>query len=201
MYSVLGHQNKTKKYVGVSLLTALAIVFAGLRIPIPFPILPYLKFDITEIPIFIVLIFYGFKYSVISSVLYWIILLNIGDFTPIGPTMKFLAILSTLTGYTIGYKVSRSNIVGLVCSAIVRVIVMSIMNYIVLVILMPGGIDWAASFISKILGLNLVSYYEKFLLVLTFTMIFNILHTIITIVPSNYISSILIRRLKLIVKS
>jgi len=199
MYNIMAHQNTTRRYVGTSLLTALAVVTATLKIHIPYPILPYLKFDLTEIPIFIVLVFYGLKLSTISSVVYWVILLGIGEFTPIGPTMKFLAILSMLIGYTIGYRIARSNITGLVCSIIVRVIVMSLMNYIVLELLIPGGLDWAVSFISRILGLEMTSYYEKFVTLLVFTAIFNTIHTVIVVLPSNYIVLLLVRRLRLIV--
>jgi len=199
MYNIMAHQNTTRRYVGTSLLTALAIAIATLKIHIPYPILPYLKFDLTEIPIFIVLVFYGLKLSTISSIVYWVILLGIGEFTPIGPTMKFLAILSMLVGYTIGYRITKSNITGLVCSIIVRVMVMSLMNYIVLELLIPGGLDWAASFVSRILGVKMTGYYEKFITLLVFTAIFNTIHTVIVVLPSNYIVLLLVRRLRLIV--
>lgn len=199
MYNIMAYQNNTRRYVGTSLLTALAVTIAILRIHIPYPILPYLKFDLTEIPIFMVLVFYGLKLSAISSIVYWIILLGIGEFTPIGPTMKFLAILSMLIGYTIGYKLAKNNITGLVCSIVVRAIVMSLMNYIVLELLIPGGLDWAVSFVFRILGVRITGYYEKLVTLLAFTAIFNTIHTVIVVLPSNYIVLLLVRRLRLIV--
>ena len=181
----------------VSIFGALASILAILPLSIPYPPIPYLKFDLAEIPVMVALLCFGPIPGVGSALIYWAILLLRGEFSPIGPTMKFLAVFSMLIGLWIGVKVFRGSRFTLHLSfllgAFLRVLSMSAMNYLVAYLLFPNFMSLAAGTISMVLGINISGGLSCLIMVLAFTAAFNLIHSILSIAPSilivKYISS------------
>jgi len=82
----------------ISLLVAISTVFGALSavlammpLSFSFPLIPYLKFDIAEIPVVTAFLGFGPFPGFISALTYWLILNIFGEWAPIGPAMKFIA--------------------------------------------------------------------------------------------------------------
>jgi len=180
-----------------SIFGALASILAILPLSIPYPPITYLKFDLAEIPVMIALLCFGPISGMGSALIYWGILLWRGEFSPIGPSMKFLAVFSMLMGLWIGAKIFRGSRLTLCLSFILgvflRILSMSAMNYLIAYLLFPGFMESAARNISLVLGINVSGELSCLIVVLIFTAIFNLIHSILSIVPSvvivKYISS------------
>ena len=171
-----------------SIFGALASILAILPLSIPYPPIPYLKFDLAEIPVMVALLCFGPIPGIGSALIYWAILLLRGEFSPIGPSMKFLAVFSMLIGLWIGVKVFKGSRFTLHLSfllgAFLRVLSMSAMNYIVAYLLFPNFMSLAARTISMVLGIKISGGLSCLITVLAFTAIFNLIHSILSIAPS-----------------
>ncbi len=171
-------------------LAAFSLVLAVLPLSLPFPPIPYLRFDPAEIPVFIALLGFGPASGMLATVVYFMALLAVGEFTPIGPTMKFLAVFSSLLGFWIGSRIIGSRGLGpmvgagAVVGSIVRVVAMTAANYVVLVMMFPEFLSFATTTLSAFLGLNLAADINGLFLVLLFTAVYNILHMVFSLVPS-----------------
>ena len=176
---------------------ALASVLAALPLSFPFPVIPYLKFDVAEIPVFLAFLGFGPLPGFISALTYWGILNLVGEFVPIGPAMKFLAVVSTLTGIWAGLRLSRSVRLGIpLCFTLgiaVRVLVMSLANYVVLVILFPEFLEFASFLVSQSLGITLEAGLSALILVLIFTAIYNAIHVFLSLIPSIFFLNFMIK--------
>ena len=180
-----------------SIFGALASILAILPLSIPYPPIPYLKFDLAEIPVMVALLCFGPIPGIGSALIYWAILLLRGEFSPIGPSMKFLAVFSMLIGLWIGVKVFKGSRFTLHLSfllgAFLRVLSMSTMNYLVAYLLFPNFMSLAARTISMVLGTKISGGLSCLITVLAFTAVFNLIHSILSIAPSilivKYISS------------
>ena len=128
---------KSREIACASILAALAslLTLSGastiLRMPPPFS---YLVFDPSEIPSLIAYLLYGFKVSVLVAILHFIFLLFRGEFVPIGPLMKFLAVLSMIIGFHL-FKRKTREFTRVLISSVFRALVMSIANFVLLVTL------------------------------------------------------------------
>ena len=186
-----------KSKIDVQILSASA-VFGALSavltfVPsLRFPILPYLRFELAELPVMVGTFIYGPVLGIISSFAYWIILNFIGEFQPYGPFMKFLSVLGMIIGTWIGVgiirklKLSASPGFGLILSlaAFIRIVLMSMLNYIMLLVLLPSFLDLAANSLSASLGLKFQSSLDAMILIVIFTGIFNLIHTILSMIPA-----------------
>jgi riboflavin transporter FmnP len=134
---------KTARLTGTAILAALVIVFdyalkfSGLKIP--FPWMPFLKFDFTGVPIVVALLLFGLSPSATTSVVAGLgIVARSGDL--IGGAMKGLAELSTVAGMAAGLhlaeRISPSRGIrmtgALVIGVVTRILVMSVWNLLVL---------------------------------------------------------------------
>jgi riboflavin transporter FmnP len=130
----------SKRLAGVAVLGALVVVFdyalkfSGLKIP--FPWLPFLKFDFTGVPIMICYSLYGLLSGTFtSSVAFLAILSRSGDY--IGASMKAIAEFATISGASFGSFFSRfseglNRALQIVFGVSFRVAVMIIVNLLVL---------------------------------------------------------------------
>lgn len=131
------NQKKSKTLAGIAILSALVVVldytmkFSGFKIP--FPWLPFLKFDFTGIPIVLSLLLYGLTPGATTSfVAFLAILIRSGDI--VGSSMKGIAEFSTILGIFIGLRFqgtirkAMSFVIGLTS----RCIIMSLLNLIIL---------------------------------------------------------------------
>jgi riboflavin transporter FmnP len=128
------------RLTGTAILASLVIVFdyalkfSGLKIP--FPWMPFLKFDFTGIPIVIALLLYGLHSATTTSIVASLgIIARSGDL--IGGAMKGVAELSMVLGLVAGLKlIERMNfrkiVVAMVIGVVTRILIMSVWNLIVL---------------------------------------------------------------------
>lgn len=124
--------NKTRRLITVSLLSAVAFLLMFLKFPLPF-LPPYLTIDLSDVPAIIALFTVGplgaVGVEIIKNLLNFLV--NMAD--PVGPAANFLAGTSfILTLYAVTKGRKQRLIAGFLCATIVMTIVMSIMNYFVL---------------------------------------------------------------------
>ncbi|MEM1775671.1 MAG: hypothetical protein QW079_01920, partial [Nitrososphaerota archaeon] len=84
---------------------ALSAILAMLPLSFPFPLVPYLKFDIAEMPVYVAFLSFGPIPGFTSALTYWFVLNMFGEWAPIGPLMKFIAVASTLSGFMLGSRI------------------------------------------------------------------------------------------------
>ncbi len=167
---------------------ALSAVIGMMPLSFSFPLIPYLKFDIAEIPVVTAFLGFGPIPGFISALTYWFVLNIFGEWAPLGPAMKFTAVASTLIGLWISYKlVSRFRIpyfTIFVFSSLTRILATSISNYLVLVVVAPFFLEYAVKFLSLALGLEIEAGVGGLLIVLAFTAIYNLMHVALSLFPS-----------------
>jgi riboflavin transporter FmnP len=133
----------TARLTGTAILAALVIVFdyalkfSGLKIP--FPWMPFLKFDFTGVPIVVALLLFGLASSANTSAVASLgIVARSGDL--IGGAMKGIAELSMVVGMAAGLylaeRISSSRVIRmagmLAVGVVTRILVMSVWNLLVL---------------------------------------------------------------------
>ena len=129
----------TTTLVKTAVLGALVVVFdysmkfSGFKIP--FPWLPFLKFDFTGIPIVLSTLIIGFQAGVTTSIVAFLaILVRSGDI--IGASMKGLAELWTVLGMSLGLIFSRdkglTTLVSFALGCTSRVLAMVLANLLIL---------------------------------------------------------------------
>jgi riboflavin transporter FmnP len=173
---------KTIVIANVILFSALAIMLTSIKAEVPYPLLPYLKFDFAEIPVMIVLLIVGPIPSLITEVIHWISL-TITHGWVLGPLMKFISVVPMIIGFWLGvtaykrvsggarYNSTICFILGNILGIIARVVVASIANIIVLM----GGMYGTPPTIAALMTILLL------------TGIFNMLHVPISSVVSAVI--------------
>lgn len=186
-----------------AIFAALSIILTMLKFEIPYPVLPYLKFDFAEIPtvmaFFIINPYSGF----VCSVLHWLFLMNRST-NPIGPFMKFAAVISMLIGFRLTFPLfkkfssssSLSKLFFCICSfggGLIRVAVMSILNVIVLLWIAPGYLTFASYVLQNVLG-YMPNSGETLYWTLVFTAIYNCIHVVFSIIPAIVLLNVLRRR-------
>ncbi|MCO4329659.1 ECF transporter S component [Staphylococcus hyicus] len=127
-------QRQTRRMILVGMLSAIAFVLMFLKFPLPF-LPPYLTIDFSDAPALIATFLFGpiagIMVELIKNLLNFFF--NMSD--PIGPVANFLAGTSfLLTSYLIYQKsrTQRALIIGLISATIITTIVLSVMNYFVL---------------------------------------------------------------------
>lgn len=179
----------------VSLLIAISTVFGALSgvlammpLSFSFPLIPYLKFDIAEIPVVTAFLGFGPFPGFISALTYWLVLNIFGEWSPIGPAMKFIAVASMLAGLWVSYKlVSRFRtpwFMVFLFSSLTRILATSISNYVLLALTAPFFLEYAVGFLSLALGMEIEAGVGGLLIVLFFTAIYNTLHVVLSLFPS-----------------
>jgi len=202
----LVHRYTTFEIVFAALCASLAIFLTLYKVVFAFPVLPYLEFELAEIPVVIAFLIGGPFPGLLSSVIYWIILTLVGKWTPIGPAMKFLAVAPTILGLWAGFALSRrlrknpsiafSMLMGIVLAMVARVVVTSLMNLLVLWWLFPFFLNEAAKYLSATIGFQADSPFAVLVVTLVFTALFNILHLFLSVIPSYYLVSKVIAHVK-----
>jgi riboflavin transporter FmnP len=134
---------RTARLTGTAILAALVIVFdyalkfSGLKIP--FPWMPFLKFDFTGIPIVVSLLLFGLSSGATTSIVACLgIVARSGDL--VGGAMKSIAEFSTILGIAagtylggrLGLGVKTSKLTSFALGVATRIAVMSLWNLIVL---------------------------------------------------------------------
>ncbi|MEM4573780.1 MAG: hypothetical protein QXF45_04500 [Candidatus Caldarchaeum sp.] len=100
-----------QRLTGAISLAALAYVMGIAPLSFPFPLLPFLRFDLAEIPDIVSFLLFGWKYGVITALAHWyaLVITATGVFAPppIPQLMKLTAVLSMFLGVYVGLKVAE----------------------------------------------------------------------------------------------
>ena len=163
-----------------------------------FPILPFLRFDPAELFSVLAFLIFGPVAALISATVQWIFLMATGIDTPLGPTVKFAAVLSTLLGLWVGSALySRiglrfrrvSLVLGFMLgfATVARVGVLLILNYFVFTYIGPVifGIDYlgfSQHTLQTTLGLQFAGPWQVLMSMLLFTSVFNAMHAVFSVV-------------------
>ena len=190
---------------------ALMISLSGLATVFSYPLAPFLKFDISEVVDVVALFLGGYLVGFITTFIHMLGLFVMGVDVPIGPPLKFLAIISMFPGFYIG-KILRnkmgtsaykSNLVGYFMAVNFRWIVMTIVNAVVLLYLVPyyltffipqssGNISDINVFLA-----NKELVFKALMTALGIIASYNVFHGIFTIVVSVAIYNIIKRTLNI----
>jgi len=170
----------------IAVFSGLAVVLTSIRAEIPYPLLPYLKFDLAEIPVILVLLLVGPIPSLIAETIHWLGL-TITHGWVLGPLMKFLAVTPTLLGLWLGVKYYKTRAgvrgyspssalgLGMLLGAVFRVIVCSLTNVVVFLYVAPGYLSFAEGVLRSV-GLPIGSTFDVWVWTLALTALFNTLH-------------------------
>ena len=160
-----------KELSATAALTAASVILETLPLKFPFPLLSYLTFDLGEIPIFFLLFYAGFYPSLMSSSALFITLLAMGQFAPIGPAFKFLALASALTG---AYPLAKKKVaLAFASSTALRIVVMTLANYFLIAFFMPD-------FLNYLIVPGFLNFLTPLDALLILTAIFNIFQNLIS---------------------
>ncbi len=177
-----------------ALLAALAVVLDLLRVKINYPLLPFLTFNLSEIPVVLAFLLMGFKAGMVVAFAQWFAL-NLGvPFQPgVGPLMKLLAVTSMLVGLYVGGRFwrrgepLRGRHVALmtVLGALVRVSAMALATFLLYYIIFPERyLSFAGKVLGNVLGLQVESALLLTLIMVALTSLFNLLHTPLSVIPA-----------------
>ncbi|RIP34284.1 ECF transporter S component [Staphylococcus gallinarum] len=127
-------QQQTKRLITISMLSAVAFILMFIKFPLPF-LPPYLTLDFSDVPALLATFTLGPIAGIIVEIIKNLLnfLFNIGD--PIGPLANFLAATSfILTAFYIAKNKNnaKSILTGLTAATLVMTLVLSILNYFVL---------------------------------------------------------------------
>ncbi len=198
-------QRVTLTVTGAGVFAALAALLTLAKASVPFPLIPYLQIDFSEIPILVAFFMFGPLAAAISAVIQWIFLNVTGANAPLGPAIKFAAVISTIGGLWLGsetYQRVKGNSVRptfalsvMLGSGILwRVVAMTVVNYFVLIYVGPVffGADYlgfAKFTLEKTTGWQLPSVGLVLAYTLLFTAIYNVVNTLVAAVPAGLIVS------------
>ena len=127
-------QKQTKRLITISMLSAIGFILMWIRVPLPF-LPPYLTLDISDAPALLATFTLGPVAGVVVEAIKNILHLIVNISEPVGPLANFLAAASfILTAYFVArrHDTWKSMIIGLISATIVMTIVLSILNYFVL---------------------------------------------------------------------
>jgi len=185
-------RRQTVVIANTSVFTALALILTFVNTEIPFPLLPYLKFDLAEVPIMVLLLLMGPVPSLVAEIIGWVAL-SIARGWVLGPAMKFLAVVPMILGYWIGvvvvgrfFKGKRTGMVfafGSVVGGISRILAASLMNIVVLLWIAPEFLRFAGSML-RALGYVTTSNQEVLVWTLLLTGVFNGIHVLVSAIPA-----------------
>lgn len=164
--------------------SALAIVLTFSRAEIPYPLLPYLKFDFAEVPVMLALLLGGLVPGLTTEVIHWTGL-SIARGWVLGPLMKFLAVVPMVIGFWLGMKThgrkwtARSIATAFLLGIVMRVIVCAIINTIVLLFVAPEFLKFS-EYCLKAVGVNVSSTADVLLWTVALNGVFNALHVVLS---------------------
>jgi len=193
--------SRTEAIAGGAVFGALASAISYMHLSLPFLPLPYLEFQFAEIAIVMAVILYGPLAGTLASFEYLIILEMLGQFAPFGPLLAFLGVVSIVIGMGAArYLLFNANrktgvwsyaSISIIIAASIRVPLLTFANLAYFYLIAPNFINIATSELSSFLGNAVIS---SFALVLVFTAFFNIIQSVISIVPATAASGYIFAR-------
>ena len=205
-------QKTTVTLAGAGVFAALAALLTLAKAEIPFPLIPYLRIDFAEIPILIALFLFGPVSATVSAVIQWLFLNVQGSDAPLGPLIKFVAVLSTISGLWVGSELYRQVkgrrihagiALSLMLSGgiLLRIVAMTIVNYVVLIYVAPVffGADYlsfAKLTLEKSTGWHFASESVVLGYTLLFTALYNLVNLLAAVIPARLIVSPIVSSFK-----
>jgi riboflavin transporter FmnP len=182
----MGMSGYTKSVVAayVIVFSALALVLTFSKAEIPYPLLPYLKFDFAEIPIMMALLIGGLVPGLATAVIHWIGL-SLARGWVLGPLMKFLAVAPMVAGFWLGIRLykrkwtAKSIAAAFLIGIATRVVACVVLNAVILIFVAPEFLRFS-EYALKAAGINIASLSDVLFWTLTFNAIFNALHVILS---------------------
>jgi riboflavin transporter FmnP len=172
----------------------------------PFPILFYLKFDVSEVVDLSSFMIFGPTAGLLTALIHVTILGTVaggaGSGPFFGPSLKFLGVLSTYLGLLLASRIGkqsllRTSLIMTSLALITRVSVMTVANYFYIVYLAQTifGIDYTgfAQFVLSQSGINLTGS-GLVLYILGLTAIYNAIHVVFSVVVSLLLVNTLMKR-------
>lgn len=175
---------KTLVTAYIVVFSALALVLTFSRLEIPYPLMPYLKFDFAEVPVMLALLSGGLIPGLATSIIHWIGL-SLARGWVLGPLMKFLAVSPTVLGSWLGIRLNKrkwttkSIASAFLLGIATRLVVCFAANIIVLLFIAPEFLRFS-EYSLKVVGINVASTSEILLWTLIFNGIYNALHVILS---------------------
>ena len=172
----------------------------------PFPILFYLKFDVSEVVDLSSLMIFGPTAGLLTALIHATILGTVaggaGSGPFFGPSLKFLGVLSTYLGLLLASKIGKQSLMRTTLTMtslalITRVTLMTVANYFYIVFLAQTvfGVDYTgfAQFVLSQSGVNLTGS-GLIIYILGLTAIYNAVHVVFSVVVSLLLVNALMRR-------
>ncbi|MEM2016652.1 MAG: hypothetical protein QW718_03865 [Nitrososphaerota archaeon] len=189
-------QVRVSKWIaGTSLLASTAILMSLLRLRFPYPLLPFLSFDLAEIPAVLALLAFDFKSGFTVAVIHWITL-NFGRpfHAIIGPLMKLIAVISMLIGFKIIFSkpnlTLNKRILGymIISGSLIRIGLMSLATFLLYYVIFPEiYLPTSTQVLKNILVIELESTLLVGVVTVVFTALFNLLHVPLSLLPATSI--------------
>ncbi|MCS7145452.1 MAG: hypothetical protein RMJ28_02990 [Nitrososphaerota archaeon] len=177
----------TKWVAGVAVLAALAYALSLMKLHIRYPLLPFLSFDISEIPDVLAYLLFGFSGGLVAAFAHWIAL-NFG--TPfhqlVGPTMKLLAVLTTIIGLEVASRIRGGLLIlnSVSLAVLMRTSIMAAATFLLYYYLFPNVYLPFSRRVLGGIGISVESDLTLAAVMVVFTSIFNILHVFLTVIPA-----------------
>jgi riboflavin transporter FmnP len=172
----------------------------------PFPILFYLKFDVSEVVDLSSFMIFGPTAGLLTALIHATILGTVaggaGSGPFFGPSLKFLGVLSTYIGLFVASRIGRQSLLRTTLTMtslalITRVALMTVANYFYIVFLAQTvfGVDYTgfAQFVLSQSGVNLTGS-GLVIYILGLTAIYNAVHAVFSVVVSLLLVNALMRR-------
>lgn len=183
----------TKWVAGTSLLASTAIIISLLRLRLPYPLLPFLSFDLAEIPSVLALLILDFKSALTVAIVHWLTL-NLGRpfHVLIGPLMKLIAVVAMLVGFRIALgrrSPERARFVAMALfGSVTRVGVMSVVTFILYYFLFPAVyLPTSRGILKNVLGIDVGPDIVVASIIVGLTAIFNLIHVFLSLIPASSI--------------
>jgi riboflavin transporter FmnP len=160
-------RSDTRRLTGIALFAALSVALSLSPLKFPAPYAPFLFYELWEIPVVAIVLLYGYYAGLSVAFLNTVVLLLVfPGASPSGPIYNFIALVATITAMVALLKVpnffrlgSWTKVLGVTSLAIiVRVVVMTVVNYYFLQLTPPLGFSMPPS--AVILVLPLIAFFN-----------------------------------------
>lgn len=173
-----------QKNLYLSLIVTFAASSAALtllHVMFPFPLLPFLEFDMAEIPDTLAFLLLGPRGGVLVATIHCLLLYVLGAFTVFSPLMKLFAEGSMFIGLYLAYKAGRGWRAATALGIFFRAFIMLFVTLALYYVIMPSIYLPTADLAMSILGVHLTSPLEIALLLVGITTLFNVIAGAITL--------------------
>lgn len=181
----MSNDNKTKQLLTVSMLIAISFILMFLKFPIPF-LPPYLTMDFSDIPVILATLTFGPIPGIIVAFFKNLLNFLIVSHEPIGNLANFLASICLVIPAYYFYKLKRTRrfvFYGLLIGTVIMTVVMSILNYFVLLPLYGQIMNLAdlAHNLKMIISAGIIPFnlIKGVIVSIIFLLLFNKLKTVI----------------------